>query len=122
MNREAVLKHTTSFKQNLLRVLADPNEAQAYLEIALVAYEADSNTDALAEASIMLKPLRKKNSKRQYKPWEVYLHPHRRKRVEVTNSLITQRIPRSIHAISAAGFEMKVVLFLIATVITLIIR
>ena len=78
--------------------------------------------DALAEAGIMLKPLRKKNSKRQYKPWEVYLHHHRRKRVEVTNSLITQRMPRSIHAVTAAGFEIKIILFLIATMITLIIK
>ena len=41
--------------------------------------------------------------------------------IEVTNSLITQRLPRSIHAATAAGFEMKVVLFLIATMITLIV-
>ena len=47
MNREAVLKHTTSFKENLLEALADPKEAQAYLEAALAAYEADNNTDAL---------------------------------------------------------------------------
>ena len=52
----------------------------------------------------MLKLLRKKNSKRQYQPWEVYLHHHRRKRVEVTNSLITKRMPRSIHAVTAACY------------------
>ena len=64
--------------------------------------------DALAEAGIKFKPLRKKNSKRQYKQWEVYLHHHRRKRVEMKNSLITQRIPRSIDAVTAAGFEIKI--------------
>ena len=47
MNRETVLKHTTSFKENLLTALADPKEAQVYLEAALAAYEADNNTDAL---------------------------------------------------------------------------
>ena len=47
MNRETVLKHTTSFKENLLKALADPKEAQAYLEAALAAYETDNNTDAL---------------------------------------------------------------------------
>ena len=47
MNRETVLKHTTSFKENLLEALVDPKEAQAYLEAALAAYEADNNTDAL---------------------------------------------------------------------------
>jgi probable addiction module antidote protein len=47
MNRETVLKHTTSFKENLLKALKDPKEAQAYLEAALSAYEADGLTDAL---------------------------------------------------------------------------
>jgi len=47
MNRETVLKHTTSFKENLLKALSDPKEAQAYLEAALSAYETDGNTDAL---------------------------------------------------------------------------
>ena len=78
--------------------------------------------DALAEAGITLKPLRKNNSKRQYQGYEVYLHHHYRKRIEVTNSLITQRLPRSIHAGTAAGFEIKIILFLIATTVTLIIK
>ncbi len=47
MNRETILKNTTSFKENLLKALQDPEEAQAYLEAALEAYEADGNTDAL---------------------------------------------------------------------------
>lgn len=47
MNRETVLKHTTSFKENLLKALKDPDEAQAYLEAALESYEADGNTEAL---------------------------------------------------------------------------
>ena len=92
--------------------------ARVYADKAYCNYAIE---DALAEAGIMLKPLRRKNSKCQYEPWEVYLHHHRRKRVEVTNSLITQRLPRSIHAVTAAGFEIKVVLFLIATMIDLII-
>ena len=47
MNRETILKNTTSFKENLLKALQDPEEAQAYLEAAFLAYEADGNTDAL---------------------------------------------------------------------------
>ena len=93
-----------------------PQGAVVYADRAYCNYGIE---DALAEAGITLKPLRKKNSKRQYPPWEVYLHHHRRKPVEVTNSLITQRMPRSIHAVTAAGFEMKIILFLIATMITL---
>ena len=96
-----------------------PQGATVYADRAYCNYGIE---DALAEAGIMLKPLRKKNSKRQYPSWEVYLHHHRRKRVEVTNGLITQRLPRAIHAVTAAGFEIKVILFLIATMITLIIK
>ena len=71
--------------------------------------------DALQEAGITLKPLRKKNSKRQYPPWEVYLQHTYRKRVETSNSLIEQLLPKSIHAGTAEGFELKVFLFIIAT-------
>ena len=71
--------------------------------------------DALQEIGITLKPLRKKNSKRQYPPWEVYLQQVHRKRVETSNSLIEQLLPKSIHAVTAAGFELKVFLFIIAT-------
>ena len=96
-----------------------PQGATVYADRAYCNYGIEA---ALAEAGITLKPLRKKNSKRQCKSWEVFLHNHRRKRIEVTNSLITQRLPRSIHAVTAAGFEIKVVLFLIATMITLSIK
>ena len=71
--------------------------------------------DTLQEAGISLKPARKKNSKRQYPSWEAYLQQKTRKRVEVTISLIEQLLPRSIHAGSAQGFELKVLLFVIAT-------
>ena len=47
MNRETVLKHTTSFQENLLKALADPIEAQGYLEAAVADYGEDNNIDAL---------------------------------------------------------------------------
>ena len=71
--------------------------------------------DALQETGITLKPLRKKNSKRQYPPWEVYLQQAYRKRVETSNSLIEQLLPKSIHAVTAHGFELKLFLFIIAS-------
>jgi len=70
--------------------------------------------DALEAAGIHLKPLRKKNSKRQYPPWEVYLQYAYRKRVETSNSLMERLLPKSIHAVTAKGFELKVFLFIIA--------
>jgi len=66
-------------------------------------------------AGILLKPLRKKNSKRQYPAWEVYLQQVRGKRVETSNSLIEQFLPKSIHAVTVLGFELKGFSFLIAT-------
>ena len=70
--------------------------------------------DLLAEANLHLLPQRKKNSKRPLPPWWVYLQQLYRKRIETAFSLIAQRLPKSIHAVTAAGFELKVVLFVLA--------
>ena len=71
--------------------------------------------DSIAEVGVELKPIRKKNSKRQYPPWEAYLVNYYRKSVEATASLIERLLPRSIHAVTPQGFELKVVLFVLAT-------
>lgn len=47
MNKEAILKHTTSYEENLIKHLQDPELAQAYLETALESYEQDGDTEAL---------------------------------------------------------------------------
>jgi hypothetical protein len=64
--------------------------------------------------TIRFDPLRKKNSKRPHLPWRhawISLH---RKRIETTGSLLEQRLPKHIHAVTALGFELKVVLFILA--------
>ena len=38
-----------------------------------------------------------------------------RKRVETAGSLIEQLLPKSIHAVTSQGFELKVALFVIAS-------
>ena len=78
---------------------------------AFNAYEIE---DDLASFGIELCPLRKKNSKRAIPPWETYLRELHRKYIETAGSLITQRFPKTIHAVTAAGFELKIVLFLLA--------
>ncbi len=70
--------------------------------------------DDLASIGIELCPLRKKNSKRAIPPWETYLRELYRKYIETTGSVIMQRFPKTIHAVTAAGFELKLVLFLLA--------
>ena len=47
MNKEAILNHTTSYEDNLLKRLKDPELAQAYLEAAVESYEKEGNTEAL---------------------------------------------------------------------------
>jgi len=47
MNREFILKNTTSFKENLLKRLQDPEFAQYYLEATLEDYEEDGDTESL---------------------------------------------------------------------------
>jgi len=43
-----------------------------------------------------------------------YLQAHYRKMVEVAGSLLERLLPKSIHAVTPQGFELKVVLFVLA--------
>lgn len=70
--------------------------------------------DVLAEAGITFQPMRKKNSKRKFPPWIAYLQHAYRKIVETTGSLLNQLFPKCIHAVTAVGFELKIVLFVLA--------
>lgn len=70
--------------------------------------------DMLSEADIQLLPFRKKNSKRPVPPWVRYLQACYRKAIETTGSLVERLLPKSIHAITAQSFELKVALFVLA--------
>ncbi len=70
--------------------------------------------DDLASIDIALCPLRKKNSKRAIPGWETYLRALHRKYIETTGSQIMRRFPKTIHAVTSVGFELKIVLFLLA--------
>ena len=64
---------------------------------------------------IQLLPMRKKNSKRALSPSISFVQGYHRKRVETAGSLIAQLLPKSIHAVTSQGFELKVALFVIAS-------
>ena len=64
---------------------------------------------------ITLIPMRKKNSKRALPPYISFVQSYHRKRVETAGSLIEQLLPKSIHAVTSQGFELKVALFVIAS-------
>jgi hypothetical protein len=71
--------------------------------------------DLLDEAGIQLRPLRKKNTTRPLPPWMHYLQTVYRQAVETAGSMIERLLPKSIHATSTEGFELKVVLFCLAS-------
>jgi len=71
--------------------------------------------DCLAQdGQIDLSPYRKKNSKRPVPPWIRFLQQHYRKIVETSASLVERLLPKHIHATNTAGFELKVILFMVA--------
>jgi hypothetical protein len=71
--------------------------------------------DCLQEdGRIDLSPFRKANSKRPDPPWKRFLQQHYRKIVETAGSLVERLLPKHIHATNAVGFELKVILFVLA--------
>jgi len=74
------------------------------------------------DAQRSLLPLRKSNSKRPVKPWVHYLQASYRKVIETTGSLIERLLPKSIHAVTARGFELKIAIFVLACSINYLFR
>ena len=90
-----------------------PDGSMIYADKAYNDYEIE---DLLKEVDhIQLLPMRKKNSKRALPPYVSFVQSYHRKRVETAGSLITQLLPKSIHAVTSQGFELKVALFVIAS-------
>ena len=90
-----------------------PDGSIIYADKAYNDYEIE---DLLQEVDhITLMPMRKKNSKRALSPSVTFVQRYHRKRVETAGSLIEQLLPKSIHAVTSQGFELKVALFVIAS-------
>ena len=90
-----------------------PDGSIIYADKAYNDYEIE---DLLKEVDhIQLLPMRKKNSKRALPPYIAFVQSYHRKRVETAGSLIEQLLPKSIHAVTPQGFELKVALFVIAS-------
>lgn len=73
--------------------------------------------DIMAECDLFLLPLRKDNAKRQHPGWLRYLLATYRKTVETAGSQIERLLPKHIHAVTATGFELKTILFVLASAI-----
>lgn len=78
------------------------------------AYNDYTIEDIMKDADVILSPLRKKNSLRPVPPFVFYFQSTIRKVIETTGSLIERLLPKSIHAVTAKGFELKVALFVLA--------
>jgi hypothetical protein len=71
--------------------------------------------DVLMEAAhIQLCPIRKQNSHRPIPPYIAYMQHYYRKMIETVGSLLERMLPKTIHAVTAEGFELKVFLFVLA--------
>ncbi|MEZ4706683.1 MAG: IS982 family transposase [Caldilineaceae bacterium] len=74
--------------------------------------------DHLEDQDIQLRPIRKKNSTRPVEGWVHFFQQHYRQAVETAGSMIERLLPKSIHTTSTASFELKVVLFCLASSIS----
>src|SRR5499426_1416825 len=90
-----------------------PDGSIMYADKAYKDYEIE---DLLKEVDqIALLPMRKKKSKSALPPEVSFVQHYYRKMVETAGSLIEQLLPKSIHAVTSQGFELKVALFVIAS-------
>lgn len=79
------------------------------------AYNDYKEEDLLQEAAdIWLQPQRKKNSKRPLSVCRQFLFQPTRQRIETTFSQVTRLFPKHIQAVTAKGFTLKVICFLLA--------
>lgn len=88
-----------------------PSDAEVYADRGYNDYMFE---DLLQDVGIQLLPMRKTNSKRPFPPWVRYLQHTFRKVIETTGSLLNKLMPRHIHAVTQSGFELKIVLFVLA--------
>ncbi|WP_072623186.1 IS982 family transposase [Spirulina major] len=87
-----------------------PSGSELYVDKGYTDYVAEDN---LARADgIKLMPLRKKNSQRADSPCLAYIKQTLRHPIETTFSQLVARFPKRIHAVTAAGFLLKVSSFI----------
>ncbi len=98
------------------RLLLDlPEEAHIFADAGYL----DQHEEALLEeADLHLVAQRRRNSKKSLPSWLSYVARHQRKRIETVFSQIVVAFGRTIHAVTAKGFELKVFLTVLAFAIT----
>lgn len=89
-----------------------PPGSEVYSDSAYTDYTAEDDLEQSSQ--IVLKVMRKKNSKRQDQPWNHYVKQHIRHYIETVFSSITSVFPRAIHACTFEGFLLKLEAFIFA--------
>ncbi len=94
-----------------------PEGSVVYADKAYTDYEVE---DLLLEAEkIQLSAMRKRNSRRPVPAYVQFVQHYKRKIIETSGSLISQFLPKSIHAVTSKGFELKIMLFVLALSVNL---
>lgn len=89
-----------------------PEGSTVYADAGYTHYPTE---DLLGEAlRIYLMPMRARNSRRPWPPEVQKAQQAHRRGVETVGSMITGLFPRCIHAVTPKGFELKVLLFVLA--------
>nr|WP_240337207.1 IS982 family transposase [Rufibacter sp. SYSU D00308] len=97
-----------------------PRGSQLYADAGYTCYQVE---DLLKECEqVQLHCCRKSNSKRKDEPHMAFLKDYYRKRIETTFSGITGFFPKKIHAVTAQGFILKLILFISAYSLTQVIE
>lgn len=99
--------------------LALPQGSTLYGDSAFTFYEIEEWLWETARLTLL--PMRKVNSTRPVPPWTAYLQGRRRKIVETAGSQVDRLMPRNIHAVTAQGFELKVMLFVLAYSVSFVV-
>ncbi len=100
---------STAFKSMNIDLPAGSN---LYADSAYTNYELEDYYKELEKIYLLVE--RKSNSKRPDSPVMKYLKKSMRKRIETSFSEILNLFPRKIHAVTAQGFILKLVLFICA--------
>jgi len=86
-----------------------PDESYIMADAAYTDYLLE---EMLGDNGITLKVNRKSNSKHPHEPWTEYLISSGRKRIETAFSDINKYFPKTIHAVTANGFLIKLIAFI----------
>lgn len=93
-----------------------PAGSVLYADAAYTDYEWEDAWRELEQVDLLVD--RRHNSTRLHEPWQNFLIQTFRKGIETTISQITERFPKSIHAVTAQGFVLKLLVFVFTHTLT----